>query len=310
MAVKKQARNKNSTLAKKQPKLGEFEAQVAKELEGDRKKAKTSKRVVGARKTTGGRRNANREVKTERKRKSVPRPKNKTSDEIKQMDPDDPQFKHPRMGPERKEHVTTEDTSKLSLQELVRREKQRSSNATRARARKAEAVAAAKAEEIKLARRETVGDELQDDETTLIAAGELELDDWDAQELARGYRRGRNGRFGPPPKYIPREVQQEAFRRLVRRGERVLKEAYLDTIEELINLAANAESEKVRLDALTKIQERLVGKVPDRVHVGADTPWQDMLAESLVPMGDDDPIELELDMETKSFKVIDEPEAV
>lgn len=288
---------------RKPPKLGEFEAQVAKDMEVDRSR---TKRQVGARKTPEGHRSTHG-AKTTRKRRPVPVPKNKSVEEIKAMDADDASFKHPN-GAHRKDHVTTDDTSKLSLAELKRREKQRGANAARARARKAEAVAAAKAKEINLVRRESVAGEQQDDETTLIAQGELELDDWDAQELARGYRRGRNGRFGPAPKFIPREVQQEAFRRLVRRGERMMKEAYLESIQELIDLATGAESEKVKLDALTKLQERLVGKVPDRVHVGADTPWQDMLAEALVPLGEGEPLDLELNMETGSFEVIDEPE--
>lgn len=130
------------------------------------------------------------------------------------------------------------------------------------------------------------------DEDRIIAEGIVTLDDWDNEELVRGYRRDRNGKFGTPPKYIPREVQQEAFRRLVQRGDRKMREAYMKTVEELIELAHNASSEKVRLEAQKELMNRTIGKVPDRLMVATDQPWEGILADSLVPISELPPVDL------------------
>jgi hypothetical protein len=132
------------------------------------------------------------------------------------------------------------------------------------------------------------------DEEKAIAEGILTLDDWDDEELVRGYRRNRSGKFGAAPKYVPREVQQEAFRRLVSRGERKMRAAYMKTIENLVSLAHDASSEKVRLDAQRELLNRVVGKVPDRMLVAREEPWEGILADSLVPLAELPPIEMEV----------------
>lgn len=219
-----------------------------------------------------------------RTRLPVPVPKNKSLEEIKEMDPDDPQFKH--VGGPRKAKLHTDDTKGLSLVELQRREKQQSVVKQRAKIRKAEAVSAKAMEVTRKKRKKDEEGNIIEDEEMLIAEGVLDLEDWDNEELVRGYRRQRNGRFGTPPKYIPREVQQEALRRLYKRGERKMQEAYMDIINKQIGLATGAESEKVMLEAQKAIQERLIGKVPDTIRVGVEAPWQDMLADSLIPVGE------------------------
>jgi hypothetical protein len=131
-----------------------------------------------------------------------------------------------------------------------------------------------------------------DDEDRLIAESILDLEDWDNEELIRGYRRNRSGRFGEAPKYISREIQQEAFRRLIGRGERKMKQAYVEAVEALVKLARSADSEKVRLDAIKTLMERVVGKVPDVVQVSREQPWEAMLADAIVPLSEAIPIEL------------------
>lgn len=45
--------------------------------------------------------------------------------------------------------------------------------------------------------------------------GELNLEDWDMEELLRGYRRDKGGKFrGRPPQVVPREVHQELAKRV------------------------------------------------------------------------------------------------
>lgn len=236
----------------------------------------------------------NRQV---RKRKPVPVPKNRSLQEIKDMDPESEEFKH--NGGKRKARLHKEDTSDLSLSELQRREKQKSANRMRAKARKSEAVTAKAMQVTRKPRRRDDSGEIVEDEEMLVAEGVLDLEDWDNEELVRGYRRMRNGRFGTPPKYVPREVQQEALRRLYKRGERKMQEAYMEIVESQISLALQGESEKVRLEAQKAIQERLVGKVPDTLRIGVEAPWQDWLADSLIPVGETVTVDLSEEYENE-----------
>lgn len=219
-----------------------------------------------------------------------PVPEGKTLDEIRAMDPDDPEFKHPQGG-KRKSDGPTEH---LTWRQAARTDGQKRANGRRAKVRKHEAVVVKAIQETGIVR----GSVDNPTENALIAEKVIDIEDWDREELIRGYRRNRRGRFGPPPKYIPREVQQECWKRLIKIGEKEMQTAYLDVILGLIDQARGytfdpetgervdiAVSDKVSLDAKKTIMERLVGKVPDHLLVGQEAPWQDMLADSLEPVG-------------------------
>jgi hypothetical protein len=216
------------------------------------------------------------------KRKPPPVP-DASFEQIKAMDPDDPAFKHPQGGPRK-----TENTKDLPWKEAAKRDKQRRSNARRAKIRKHEALVVKAVQERGIVR----GSVDNPTDNALVADHILDLDDWDREELIRGYRRNRNGKFGQPPKYIPREVQQECWKRLVKIGEKELKGAYLDVVKNLINLAKGTDDDgdpleipaKVQLEASKEVMERLVGKIPEHLRVSPDAPWQDYLADSLEPV--------------------------
>lgn len=235
-------------------------------------------------------------------RKPPPVP-DKNLKEIVEMDPHDPAFRDPTgVGRPRRWHDTDGSVKEepTSWKDKIRADRQRKANDRRARVRKweAEVVVAAKVLKDVKNKKGPDGGEIPRsqidvyDEDKLIAEAILNLDEWDNEELIRGYRRNRNGKFGVPPKYIPREIQQEAFRRLIARGERTLKGAYVKSIEELVDLAQNADSEKVKLDAIKTVLERVAGKVPDKVLVAREEPWEGILADAIVPLSDTPPIEL------------------
>lgn len=229
------------------------------------------------------------------KRKVPPAPKDKTLAEIQAMSPESIEFRRPEGRPRKWDHANDEGvkTEPETWKDYIRRDHQRYLNEQRARARKweAEVVVAQKALS-KRSRDPRLPEKEVDDEDRLIAESILNLDDWDNEELIRGYRRQRNGRFGEAPKYISREIQQEAFRRLIGRGERKMKQAYIEAVGQLVKLAQEAQSEKVRLDAIRTLMERVVGKVPDVVHVSREQPWEAMLADSIVPLSEAIPLEL------------------
>jgi hypothetical protein len=217
--------------------------------------------------------------------KPVPVPKGKSRAEIAEMDPDDPEFLHVRL-----KRKTKEERREEGFQSVKNGDWQRRQHARRAKVRKSDAEIMAAKREASMNGHKIRGTRPQTIETELIAAGELTLDDWDDQELIRGFRRNRNGKFGPPPKWVPQEVVQEIHRRVLKRGGKKMLQAYLASIDGLIELAVGledkppAESEKVRLEAMKELQNRVAGKVPDKVQVSADDPWADMLADAYVPV--------------------------
>jgi hypothetical protein len=215
-----------------------------------------------------------------------PSPKGKTREEIAEMDPDDDAFVHPGGGLGRKRsRKTMEQREAEGPRSVAQGDKQRRNNARRAKIRKYEA-------EVVAAQREAMangnGNKLISSqnfevvEANLVARGEISFDEWTDEELIRGYRKNRNGKFGPPPKWVSQEVVQELHRRILKRGGRKMLQSYLRSVDILIELANNADSEKVRLEAVKELQNRVAGKVPDRIAVSADDPWQDMLADAYV----------------------------
>ena len=225
-----------------------------------------------------------------------PVPRGRSLADIREMDPESAEFRH-RTGQPRK-WTPDVDESTLSWRDIIRRDEQRSRNARRAKMRKYEAEVV-KAQEIMKTHTNSDDHKIDIfDEERAIAEGILALDDWDDEELVRGFRRNRNGRFGKAPKYIPREIQQEAFRRLVQRGERKMRDAYVRTIENLVDLAYHATSEKVRLEAQKELLNRVVGKVPDTMHVSIEAkPWEGLLADAMVPVSEVPVIDLDVDDE-------------
>lgn len=272
-------------------KLADLEITVAAEIEKRRRHRR--------RYPQGGKTRIGKDVKA-RNRKPPPVPKNKSVKEIKEMDPHDRAFRDPIIPGRPRKWVGVDgdqliDDEDLTWKDWIRRERQRKTNDRRASVRRYEATVIAAQRTLERHVEQGQAKKGLADEDRMIAEGILELDDWDNEELVRGYRRNRAGRFGAPPKYIPREVQQYAFRILVNRGDRRLKEAYYETIERLVDLAHNAESEKVRLEAVKELMNRVVGKVPDRMLVAREEPWEGILADSVVPISESAPLTMDID---------------
>lgn len=122
-----------------------------------------------------------------------------------------------------------------------------------------------------------------------LLTGELTVADMDDEELARGYFKDKNGRFtGRPPAAVPRELHDRMMTELMRRGTSLYKEAYLDSIGTLVEIAKNKRvKESDRIRAATLIIERLAGKVPDKVLVGDIDPWQQIMDDILIVAGEE-----------------------
>lgn len=247
----------------------------------ERKKPKPRK-VKGGRKAAKGQRTAIAKDVRKGKRRPPPVPEGKSLEEITEMDPDDPEFKHPQGRPRKHQDVPNEE---LSWKESINKDKQKRANQRRAKVRKREAEIVKTEERRRIERgvkgRRATGVALEDD---MYAEGILDMDDWDDEELIRGYRRQRNGKFGRPPKYIPREIQQEAIKRIVKRGRKNLADAFIKSTETLVELAQSSESDKIRLEATKEVMNRVAGKVPEHLLVQGEAPYEAFLADSLEPM--------------------------
>lgn len=122
--------------------------------------------------------------------------------------------------------------------------------------------------------------------TAAVLAGDEDLTQWDDEELIRGQRRNKNGRWGGrPPKVVPTAIHHEITRRKMSEAYRLLQTNLVAATEVLVSLATDPEVESaVRLKAATTIMERVLGKTPERVELSAveRKPWEDVVRGGIV----------------------------
>lgn len=104
------------------------------------------------------------------------------------------------------------------------------------------------------------------------------------EELVRGKFRDKNGKMqGRPPKFVPREFQQACLHELMTRGQELWLKNYTEAIAAMTDIAAGRghlgemATPGERIKAAQFVVERIEGKVPERLHVSADQPWQTVL---------------------------------
>lgn len=113
----------------------------------------------------------------------------------------------------------------------------------------------------------------------MLLQGVIKVEDLEDEELARGQLKAADGSWrGRPPKLVPRQLLDAMRGELVKRAHDNLQAALLGPgIKTLTDLAENAIDEGVRLRAATAIIERVIGKVPDKVHIAAEDPVEALL---------------------------------
>lgn len=104
------------------------------------------------------------------------------------------------------------------------------------------------------------------------------------EELVRGRLRDSSGTFrGRPPKWVPREFQQACLHELMTRGQELWLGNYIEAIKALTDIAAgrgpigSLATPSERIKAAMAVVERMEGKVPERLMVTTDKPWQTVL---------------------------------
>ena len=117
-----------------------------------------------------------------------------------------------------------------------------------------------------------------------ILDGTDKLELWDEEELIRGQRKGRNGKFqGRPPKMVPKALHDELVKRKLSKAYALLNESIVDAVLVLREVVTDDEAEySDRIKAATLIMDRVMGRAPERIIVESEPPWAAALRNALV----------------------------
>lgn len=133
---------------------------------------------------------------------------------------------------------------------------------------------------------------------TRILTGQEDLSEWDEEELKKGQRKDKNGRFqGRTPTIVPKALHDELVRRTLSKIEELMREAAFEAAEALVDIMRGAYTEdkedpkaKDRLKAIDMILSRVMGKEPIRLQVSAmKSKFEEAFEAMLVPDDDDEP---------------------
>lgn len=112
----------------------------------------------------------------------------------------------------------------------------------------------------------------------------------DPEELVRGQLKDHEGQFrGRPPAWVPREFHRACIRELMRRGQKLWQGNYLQAIEAMTKVAigdVKGASAGERIKAAQFVIERIEGKMPERVQIVEDSPWQVIIQDIVAQVPD------------------------
>lgn len=122
---------------------------------------------------------------------------------------------------------------------------------------------------------------------TRIITGQEDLSEWDNEELRRGQKRDKNGKWqGRKPKTVPTALHDELTRRTIIDAKRLMRNAMIPACEMLAEVIKDEKaSPRDRIKAATIILDRIMGKTPDQVEIKnteADLPWLNAISESII----------------------------
>jgi hypothetical protein len=131
--------------------------------------------------------------------------------------------------------------------------------------------------------------------TAMILSGELDVSSWSDEELRRGQRRDRNGKWGGrPPKVIPKAIHNELVKRTYDKASKILQDSLVDAVTLFATIVRDDKADPaVRLKAATIIVERVMGKEPIKVSVTTQAKWQAAITHSIVSLPAEELLSLE-----------------
>lgn len=127
---------------------------------------------------------------------------------------------------------------------------------------------------------------------TKILTGQEDLTLWDDEELLRGQRKDKNGRFqGRPPKVVPLALHREITRRQMEKAAILMRDNVAEAVQCLIDIIKGQDAEdKDRIKAAGMIIDRVMGTAPVKVEVEAVKSKFEEFGDSVVVWADDDSI--------------------
>jgi hypothetical protein len=127
-----------------------------------------------------------------------------------------------------------------------------------------------------------------------ILNGTEDLSLWSDEELLRGQRKGKNGRWtGRKPTVVPLALHHELNSRRMVAAREELNSSLVAAVS-LFGEVVNDEDAplELRLRAAKEITDRVLGRAPEHVSVHLEPePWERLLVDSLVYIDGDEPIE-------------------
>lgn len=94
-----------------------------------------------------------------------------------------------------------------------------------------------------------------------------QVKDWDEEELRRGYRRNKAGKFsGRPPRVVPTVCYQELTKRKIAEAQTLIRDNLVDAVKVLKDIMlSDFADEGARIKAADMFITRVLGKVPDKI---------------------------------------------
>lgn len=139
-------------------------------------------------------------------------------------------------------------------------------------------------------------------QNTRILTGVEDLSEWDDEELAKGQKKDKNGRFqGKAPLVVPKAVHNELVRRTIAKAEETIRAALEDAWETVLEVMRGEYTEdkedpkaKDRLKAAEMVINRIMGKEAIRVEVSASkSKFEEAFHAMIVPDEDTEVIDAE-----------------
>lgn len=121
-----------------------------------------------------------------------------------------------------------------------------------------------------------------------ILSGEEDLSIWSEEELIRGQKKGKNGRWtGRKPKVVPAVIHNELTRRRMGEAYDVMRDDLVGAVQLLGVVVRDPDaSNRDRLKAAELIMDRVLGKATERVEVKlSPEPWEQLVVDGIVDFG-------------------------
>jgi hypothetical protein len=125
--------------------------------------------------------------------------------------------------------------------------------------------------------------------TVAIVNGDLDISVWSDEELLRGQRKNKNGKWtGRAPVLLPAHLVHELTKRRFQRAHVLLADSLVDCVQMLRAVVNDRRASKSdRIKAAELIMDRVLGKPKESVELDINPGWQSIVAQAIVPVAEE-----------------------